>query len=216
MAERDAGPAGWQGDDPLPGDPLPILASWLAEAFAAGLQPNPHAVALASALPDGSPAVRMVLCKEIDAARGRLTFYTHRESPKGRALAARPRAALCFYFGPQGRQARVSGPTRLADDADSDAYFASRPRVAQLGAWASRQSEPIASRAELERRVSEVAARFGAHVPRPPHWGGYVVVAESVELWISGDGRLHDRGRWTRDLSEPSRPGPWRSVRLQP
>ena len=208
--------ASWTGSDPLPGDPLPILAAWLAEAFAAGLQTNPHAVALATVEPGGGPAARMVLCKEIDAARGRLSFYTHRDSAKGRALAARPEAALCFYFGPQGRQARVVGPVLRASEAESDAYFASRPLEARLGAWASRQSEPIASRDELDRRVREAAARYGDPVPRPPHWGGYVVVAASVELWISGEARLHDRGRWIRELSRPDRPGPWRGERLQP
>jgi pyridoxamine 5'-phosphate oxidase len=202
-----------------------VLARWLEEAFAAGLQPNPHAIALATLSADGSPAVRMVLCQAIDADRGRLTFYTHRDSPKGADLAARPRAALCFYFGPQGRQVRAVGLVQPAPDADSDAYFASRPLDARLGAWASRQSAPIASRAELRRRVREVAARFGlgpdyelggeaaADVPRPPHWGGYVFDAESVELWISGPARLHDRGLWSRDLAAPR---VWRARRLQP
>jgi pyridoxamine 5'-phosphate oxidase len=214
----------WDGSDPLPPDPLPVLAAWLGEAFAAGLAPNPHAVALATLEPDGSPAVRMVLCKSIEPAVGRLTFYTHRESAKGRALALHPRAALCFYWGPQDRQARVVGPVEAVPDAEADAYFASRPLDARLGAWASRQSEPIASRAALRERVREAAARFGlgptpepgAFVPRPPHWGGYAVLAESVELWISGVARLHDRAHWRRDLSDPARPGAWRAERLQP
>ena len=214
---REATPA-WDGSDPLPGEPLAIAARWLEEAFAAGLQSEPHAAALATQEPDGSPAVRMVLCQAIDAVGGSLAFYTHRESAKGRALAVHPRAALCFFFGPQSRQVRVSGPVALASDAASDAYFASRPRGAQLGTWASRQSEPIASRAELQRRVREVEVRFAeAAVARPPGWGGYLVHAETVELWISGGpARLHDRGRWTRSLSDPARPGPWRSERLQP
>jgi pyridoxamine 5'-phosphate oxidase len=207
----------WDGSDPLPGEPVAIAARWLEEAFSAGLQPEPHAVALATLQPDGGPAVRMVLCQKIDPERGSFTFYTHRDGVKGRALAASPQAALCFFFGPQKRQVRVVGPVALASDAESDAYFASRPRDAQIGAWASRQSEPIASRAELRRRVAEVEQRFGsAAVPRPPHWGGYVVTAESVELWISGPARLHDRGRWTRDVGDPLHPGPWRSERLQP
>ena len=213
---RETTPA-WDGSDPLPDEPLAVAAKWLEEAFAAGLQPNPHAIALATLEPGGDPEVRMVLCQTIDVARGALTFYTHRDSAKGRALAARPRAALCFFFGPQNRQVRVAGCVARASDADSDAYFASRPRDAQLGAWASRQSEPIASRAELLRRLREVEERFGAAaVPRPPRWGGYVVQAEAVELWISGPARLHDRGRWTRELPDPRRPGPWRSERLQP
>jgi pyridoxamine 5'-phosphate oxidase len=214
--EERGGRARWDGDDPLPGEPLEIVAAWLAEAFAAGLQPNPHAIALATVEPGGGPGVRMVLCKDVDVARGRLTFYTHRDSAKGRALAARPEAALCFYFGPQGRQVRVTGPVAATSDAESDAYFATRPEDARIGAWASRQSEPIASRSELRRRVAEAAARLGSDPPRPPHWGGYAVLAASVELWISGEARLHDRARWTRDLSDPARPGPWRSERLQP
>lgn len=208
----------WDGSDPLPAEPVAIAARWLEEAFSAGLQPEPHAVALATVQPDESPAVRMVLCQRIDPERGSFTFYTHRESVKGRALLSRGEAALCFFFGPQKRQVRVTGPVALASDAESDAYFASRPREAQIGAWASRQSEPIASRAELRRRVAEVEQRFGpaAAVPRPPHWGGYVVTAGSVELWISGPARLHDRGRWTRDVRDPLRPGAWSSERLQP
>jgi pyridoxamine 5'-phosphate oxidase len=160
----------------------------------------------------------MVLCQGIDAASGSLVFYTHRDSPKGLDLAAHPRAALCFFFGPQKRQVRIAGPVVLASDAESDRYFASRPRDAQIGAWASQQSRPIASRAELRRRVREVEARFAETpaVARPPHWGGYRLQAESVELWISGPARLHDRGRWTRDLADRLRPGPWRGERLQP
>jgi pyridoxamine 5'-phosphate oxidase len=214
---RETTPA-WDGSDPLPGDPLAVAARWLEDAFAAGLQSEPHAVALATQEPGGGPAVRMVLCQAIDAVAGTLAFYTHRESAKGRDLAARPRAALCFFFGPQRRQVRVAGPVTLASDAASDAYFAPRPREAQLGAWASRQSEPVASRAELRRRVGEVEKRFaGTAVPRPAGWGGYLVWAETVELWISGGpARLHDRGRWTRDLSDPARPGGWLGERLQP
>jgi pyridoxamine 5'-phosphate oxidase len=210
-------PPGWDGSDPLPADPVPVLAGWLDEAFRAGLQANPHAMALATVEADGSPAVRMVLCKGIDAARGCITFYTHRASPKGRALDARARAAACFYFGPQDRQARVVGPVERAPADDSDAYFATRPREAQIGAWASRQSEPIAGREALLRRVREIEERFaGREVPRPSDWDGYVLCAESVELWISGRARLHDRGLWRRVLSDPTRPGAWRAERLQP
>ncbi len=217
MARSEREPAAWDGSDPLPADPVPVFAAWLHEAFAAGLQPNPHACALATVDPDGSPAVRMVLCRGVDTARGCITFYTHRSSPKGRALAARPRAALCFYFGPQDRQARIVGPVELASDADSDASFATRPRDAQLGAWASRQSQPIADREALRRCVREVELRFaGRDVPRPDDWGGSVLCAESIELWISGYARLHDRALWRRALADRARPGPWRVERLQP
>lgn len=208
--------------DPLPSDPMPVVAGWLEEAFAAGLQRNPHAVALATVDPDGRPSARMVLCKGIDAARGELVFYSHHESRKGRALAAHPSAALVFYWPPQERQVRVEGPVLRAADAVSDAYFASRPRVSRLGAWASAQSEPVPSRAALERRFAEQSARIeadhGERVPRPPGWGGYVVRAERVELWVSRDARLHDRAVWERKLGEGGRPdGPWSPpLRLQP
>ena len=217
MSAGDPERPDWDGSDPLPADPVPVLAGWLDDAFRAGLQPNPHAMALATVDADGSPEVRMVLCKDIDAARGRVTFYTHRESAKGRALDARRRAAACFYFGPQDRQARMVGPVERASALDSDAYFATRPREAQIGAWASRQSEPIADREALRGRVREIEERFaGSEVPRPPDWGGYVLVAESVELWISGRGRLHDRGLWRRALPDRGLPGAWRAERLQP
>jgi pyridoxamine 5'-phosphate oxidase len=222
----EKGAASWDGSDPLPADPVAVIARWLDEAFAAGAQANPHAAALATVEPDGGPGVRMVLCKAIDVARGSLTFYTHRSSRKGRALAAHPRAALCFYFGPQNRQVRVAGPVELASDADSDAYFATRPVDARVGAWASRQSEPIDSREELHRRARETAARFGlapgwelgregdVAIPRPRDWGGYLVLAESVELWISGPARIHDRALFRRRL-EPT-PRAWSAERLQP
>ena len=203
MAAVDTAGPHWEGDDPLPGDPLPILAAWLDEAFAAGLQPNPHAVALATLEPGGAPAVRMVLCQAIDAERGRSQLLHAPRQPEGARPRRASRAALCFFFGPQNRQVRVGGPVLPAPDADSDAYFASRPEDARIGAWASQQSGPIGSRAELVHRVREVARRFGAAVPRPPRWGGYVVIAASVELWISGLARLHDRGRWPREVSDP-------------
>ncbi len=163
----------------------------------------------------------MVLCKALEPERGSLVFYTHRPSPKGRALAAHGRAAAVFYFGPDDRQVRMSGPVTETSDAESDAYFATRPPDAQVGAWASRQSEPVGSRAALEDELARRAREFGVsladerpstRVPRPPHWGGYRLVADSVELWHGRPGRLHDRALWTRDLSG----GPWRVQRLQP
>ena len=206
---------GWDGRDPLPADPLAVLGGWLDEAFASGHQPNPHAIALATVAPGGAPEVRMVLCKHLDPARGELTFYTHYASPKGRSLAAHPRAAAAFYFGPESRQARLAGPVERADAAGSDAYFAGRPRETRIGAWASAQSEAIASRAELHDRVRAVEDRFRGTdaIPRPPGWGGYVLEVDRVELWISGPARIHDRGLWERE------PGPeprWRGRRLQP
>ncbi len=215
---RDA----WMSRDPLPADPMPVVAQWLDEAFAADLQRNPNAVALATVDPDGRPSARMVLCKGIDVARGELVFYSHHASRKGRALAAHPHAALVFYWPPQERQVRVEGPVCQAPAAVSDAYFASRPGDSQLGAWASAQSEPVASRAALERHFGEQRARIetahGEAVPRPPGWGGYRVRAERVELWVSRPARLHDRAVWERKLGEGGRPdGPWGvPLRLQP
>ena len=207
----------------LPNDPVAILARWLDEAFAAAAQLNPHAIALATVEPDGRPAVRMVLCKGVEAAPGSLVFYTDRQSSKGRALAALPYASACFHFAPQNRQARLSGPIELTRESESDAYFAGRPVESQVGAWASAQSEPIGSRAELLQRVGAVAARYGVpergdepseRVPRPPNWGGYRLLAERVELWHSRPGRIHDRVEWRRTL-EPA-PGRWAAQRLQP
>ena len=218
----------WLADDAaLPPDPMPVLARWLDEAFADRLEPHPHAIALATVDPDGAPSARMVLCKRVELEQGAVVFYTHRESRKGRALAAHPRAALVFYWGPQDRQVRVEGPVLPTSDAEGDAYFATRPADAQLGAWASRQSEPIASRAALEERMAEVAARFGvetrgvaqAAVPRPPSWGGYRVVADAVELWRGRPGRIHDRALYRRTLAERDGRlvgGSWRVERLQP
>ena len=214
----------WLSRDPLPPDPVAILDGWLREAFAAQLQPNPHAVALATIDPDGRPSVRMVLCKEIDRGRGAFTMYTKYQSRKGRALALHRDASLVFYWGPQNRQARVDGKVEFTAAAQSDAYFASRPLDAQLGAWASRQSEPVESRAALIEAARKEAARFDVSwenaegapadpsIPRPPHWGGYDLIAESIELWVSRPGRIHDRACWERDGDG----SPWRATRLQP
>ena len=205
----------WLAEDPLPAEPVPVIQRWLSEAFETRAQENPHAVALATVDPDGRPSVRMVLCNHIDPDRGAFTMYTNRESRKGRAVAHEPRAAIAFHW--PARQARVEGRIEFTPDDVSDAYFASRPLEARLGAWASRQSEPIASRAALEEALRAAAKRFEAQdedavVPRPPHWGGLTLVAESVELWASRTGRVHDRAVWSRDAVGES----WRITRLQP
>jgi len=214
----------WLAEDPLPEDPIPILSDWLDEAFAAGLQANPHAVALATIDPDGRPSVRMVLCNHIDVARGAFVMYTNRESRKGRALAANPQAAIVFYWGPHSRSARVEGAVELTPEEDCDAYFATRPVDAQIGAWASAQSEPVQSRAALVARIEEQARRFGVtleerrgiEIPRPPHWGGFTLVADTVELWVSRAARIHDRAQWQRTHSERGKPTAWSVSRLQP
>lgn len=203
--------------EPLPDDPLPLVERWIAEAT--GSQRNATAMTLATVDPDGRPSARMVICRGFDVKAGWFVFYTDRESPKGRALAALPRAALVFYWNGLERQVRIEGPVTLAPDADSDRYWRSRPADARIAAIASEQSRPIASRAALLQKVSETAARFGDDIPRPPRWGGYRVWAGRVELWIGQPARVHDRATWTRPLEEVNGEflgGPWQSTRLQP
>jgi pyridoxamine 5'-phosphate oxidase len=203
--------------DPLPVDPLPLVEAWLAEA--AAVVRNPGAMTLATVTPDGRPAARMVICRGVDARAGSFVFYTDRDSDKGHDLAAHPQAALVFHWEGLERQVRVDGPVTPAPDTDSDRYWATRPRDARVAAVASRQSRPIASRAELLARVAEVARTQAGDVPRPPRWGGYRVWAERVELWISQPARVHDRARWTRTLAPADggwAGGPWRATRLMP
>lgn len=214
--------------NPLPADPFPTLVRWFDEAKRAAAGPDPDAMTLATATPGGRPSARIVLCKSIDPTAGSLVFFSHREGRKGRELAANPRAAVVYHWNHQARQARVEGPVALLDDAASDAYFAGRPLLSKLGAWASRQSEPLGSRGDLLEAVREAARRFGigwtsvlggdvgARIPRPPGWGGFVLTADAVELWQGGSGRLHDRALWTREHGPAGRAGPWSSTRLYP
>jgi pyridoxamine 5'-phosphate oxidase len=188
-------------------DPLEQFRHWYEYAVAAGL-PEPEAMALATATPDGAPSVRFVLLKGIDA-RG-VEFYTNYESRKGRELAANPRAALAVLWKPLQRQVRLEGPVEQLTPAESDAYFATRSRGSRLGAWASDQSREIPDREWLDARLAELEARYPEEVPRPPHWGGYVLRPEAIEFWEGRPNRLHDRELFTR--SE----GGWTSVRLSP
>jgi pyridoxamine 5'-phosphate oxidase len=189
-------------------DPLRQFRFWFDQALAAGAL-DANAMVLATATPDGRPSARVVLLKEI-SERG-FAFFTNYRSRKGRELAANPYAALNFNWPELERQVRAEGTVEMMTAAESDAYFRTRPRDSQLGAWASPQSEPLADRAELEARLAEVAARFaGVEVPRPPHWGGYRLVPEAVEFWQGRPGRLHDRLLYTRTS------GGWRRQRLAP
>jgi pyridoxamine 5'-phosphate oxidase len=206
--------------DPLPPEPMVLLAEWFAEALRLREQPNPDAMVLAT-VADGQPSARVVLCKQIEPDSGTLRFYTNYDSRKGRELAANPRAAVVFHWDHLSRQARLEGQVEKSSAADSDAYFSSRPRDSQVGAHASRQSQPIDSLAALRAQAEAARQRFGSGpVPRPAHWGGFIFRAESVELWAGGAARLHQRARWTRELSVScsARPvaGPWSVSRLQP
>ncbi len=220
--------------DPLPAEPLELAAAWLAQATREAVQPNPNAMVLATADQHAQPSARVVLCKDIVPRPGYLSFYSNYESRKGTELAANPQAAVVMHWDRLRRQVRIEGPVVPAPAEDSDAYFASRAWQSRIGAWASRQSTSIPSRAALAAVVERTARRFGApsplqsadeapdpgvEIPRPPHWGGYRLWAEAVELWVEGAGRLHDRARWTRTL-EPATAGftagTWSVTRLQP
>jgi pyridoxamine 5'-phosphate oxidase len=199
--------AGLREEDVL-ADPIQQLERWLNEAIAAGVL-EANAMTLATASPDGAPHARIVLLKGVDA-RG-LTFFTNYESAKGHELAANPRAALLLFWHELQRQARVEGTLAPVAREESEAYFALRPRGSQLGAWASSQSAPVASRAALDAQLAEVEARFaGRDVPCPPHWGGYRVAPHAVELWQGRENRMHDRLRYAKDG------GGWKLERLAP
>jgi pyridoxamine 5'-phosphate oxidase len=188
-------------------DPIALFQLWLGEAVGAGLR-EPTAAALGTCDRDGQPTVRMVLLKHVDAAG--FVFATNYESRKARDLEANPRAALTFWWDALERQVRVCGRTTRAAEADSDAIFAARPRAAQIGAWASPQSRPIADRAGLERRVEQFEQRWPDAVPRPPFWGAFRLSPESVEFWQGRPHRLHDRLLCSR------REGGWHVERLAP
>jgi pyridoxamine 5'-phosphate oxidase len=189
-------------------DPFQLFDDWFAEARAAEIN-DPEAMALATAGSNGQPSVRIVLLK--GHGPGGFVFFTNRESRKGEELAANPRAALLFHWKALRRQVRIEGPVEDVSDADADAYFATRSRDSQLGAWASDQSRPLDSRATFEKRFEQVKNQFeGKDIPRPPYWGGYRVVPERIEFWSDRPHRLHERrlftlgdGGWTEGLLYP-------------
>jgi pyridoxamine 5'-phosphate oxidase len=172
-------------------NPLALVREWFEEAAASGII-EAERMALATATPDGRPSVRIVLLKGID--EGGIRFFTNYESRKGRELRANPHAAICAYWPWLDEQALVEGPVSAADPAESDEYFAGRPRGSQVGAWASAQSQLLNSRADLEARYHAVDAEYaGRSIPRPPHWGGFRLMPERIEFWRAGTYRLHDR-----------------------
>ena len=192
-------------------DPIRQFLDWFEDAGAAGIA-LPNATALATTGADGQPSVRHVLLRAADQ-RG-FVFYTNHGSRKGRQLEENPRAAIVFLWKELDRQVSATGAVRRVEDDESDAYFATRSREAQIGAWASAQSSVLRDRRELEDRVEEAATRFGDDaIPRPPHWGGYRLTPATVEFWQGRAFRLHDRFLYTADAGEPTG---WRLERLSP
>ena len=196
-------------ENTLDPDPVVQFSRWLAEAFDAGIQ-NTDAAAFATAGSDCRPSVRFVLCKGADE-RG-FILYTNVESRKAQELAENAEAALAFYWVSLGRQVRVTGSVEAVPREEAEAYYATRPLGSRLGAWASPQSRPLASREELDRLWEETAKRFAdEEPPLPPHWGGYRVVPRELEFWEHRDSRLHDRVQYTRTPE-----GGWSRRRLAP
>ncbi|GGE14432.1 pyridoxine/pyridoxamine 5'-phosphate oxidase [Aureimonas endophytica] len=191
-------------------EPFGLFADWLREAEAAEIN-DPNAMALATVDTSGLPDVRMVLLKGFDA-RG-FVFYTNFESAKGQELLATRKAALCFHWKTLRRQVRVRGPVEIVSEADADAYYVSRPRGSRLGAWASQQSRPLASRRVLIEAVDALDKRYGeGEIPRPPHWSGFRVLPQEIEFWKDGEFRLHDRILFKGGAETQG----WERVRLYP
>ena len=198
------------GDFTAAEEPFALFADWFAEANKS--EPNdPNAMALATVDPDGLPDVRMVLMKGYDA--GGFVFYSHIASQKGRELATNPKAALLFHWKSLRRQVRIRGPVTPVTDAEADAYFATRPKQAQIGTWASKQSEPLESRFAFEQAIAKYAAKYGlSTVPRPPGWSGWRIAPLRFEFWHDRPFRLHDRIEFRRDAPDQA----WTKVRLYP
>jgi pyridoxamine 5'-phosphate oxidase len=192
-------------------DPMQRFLELFAQARATPGHADPTGMTLSTIGDDGRPSARIVLLKGADA-RG-LVFYTNRNSRKGQELAAHPEAALTFWWPHIGMQVRFEGAVAPVDDAEADAYFASRPRGSQLGAWASDQSAPLASRAELEARLAELTRRYErSAVPRPSHWTGFRLLPTTIEFWQNRDDRLHDREQYRRATPD----APWTMRLLNP
>ncbi|MCI0517359.1 MAG: pyridoxamine 5'-phosphate oxidase [Woeseiaceae bacterium] len=219
----------------LPQDPLHWADAWIKEAAAAQVQRNPNAMTLVTVGPEGNPSARMVLLKEFVPDPGYLVFYTNYQSRKAAEIAASSRVAALFHWDAVGRQIRIEGVALRSPDSESDEYFATRDWGSQLGAWGSDQSAPIDSRQALLRQIRERARTLGLkigpggdslldenppQINRPPHWGGFRLWINAIELWIEGPNRIHDRALWKRNLLRGTENGfsvtPWIGTRLQP
>ncbi len=195
-------------------DPYSLARAWLSEAE--GSEPeDANAVALATVDARGLPNVRMVLLKEIEASqnRGGFVFYTNFDSAKGQELKANSKAAMVFHWKTLRRSIRVRGSVERVQDKQADAYYASRAYQSRIGAWASKQSRPLANRRSLLAEVAKLAAKYPRNPPRPPHWGGFRIRPVEIEFWSHGDFRLHDRFRWTRLNPDAAK---WTVQRLSP
>ena len=192
-----------------PTDPFAHFQVWMAEAVAS--EPSdPNAMTVVTATSDGKPSARTILLKGVDHSG--FVFYTNKQSRKAGELAVNTNAFLLFFWKSLGRQIRIEGTVEHVTDAEADAYYATRPRISRLGAWASQQSRPLATRAELERLLAEYEAKYrGEDIPRPPHWSGYRVIPSFFEFWQDMPFRLHDR-----TIYEPAPAGGWTSGKLFP
>lgn len=196
--------------DHPPANPIEQFHRWFDDARDRAKMPNPHAMTLATVDADGKPSARIVLLKQFDAQGA--VFFTNYQSAKAKELEAHRDVALLFFWDHLDRQVRMRGAVTKVSSEESDAYFATRPRGSQIGAWASAQSQPVDLRATLEKKVQELQKKFGdGPIPRPPHWGGYRVAVDQIEFWQGQVDRLHDRAVYTKQKD-----GSWSVRRLQP
>ncbi len=230
--------------DELPSEPFGVFKAWFDEARRQEITRNPDAMTVSTVDGHGRPSSRVVLCRKMNLEEGHITFFTNRQSRKGEEIAATGRVAALFHFEAFDKVVRMEGYAVESPDWESDEYFAGRAVAKRIGAWASDQSRPIGSRDDLAEKVVESLMRFGVSleelekldetdegrrkaaeiIPRPPHWGGYRIWPEAVELWVGNEARLHDRARYVRDLKPTTGPdgeasfehSPWRAQRLQP